>query len=395
MRAEFAETRGVLDTIRIEGDRLRISGWVVSFGAGALAGFRLVWGKREMMEYELTLGLASPDVARVWQSLDEADRARFELSAPVAEANQRWASDALLTVTPLFRSGRPGVGWHRVLAPQVPLPPPAFMDRVGGFFLPVAFEFLDHQVYRAGLRESDDLLDVGCGTGRMAYALSYYLEPDARYEGFDVDRELIDWATGALTPKLPNFHFQHVDLYNLVYNPAGTLKAEAFAFPYESQSFDFVLLTSVFTHLMPNGVRRYVEEIRRVLRPGGRCLCTAFLIDDDSTARIAAGHSDQRLVHRLGEALVADTRIPERAVGLPEPLLRGWVDDVGLRHLATYQGSWCGRTGVTYQDLLVLERPDDTEEIPRERPKSQVTSTDTPPREGYLRRALSILFRRR
>jgi hypothetical protein len=36
----------------------------------------------------------------------------------------------------------------------------------------------------------------GCGFGRIAYALAYYLNGAGRYDGFDVMRPLIDWGLG-------------------------------------------------------------------------------------------------------------------------------------------------------------------------------------------------------
>ena len=43
-----------------------------------------------------------------------------------------------------------------------------------------------------GLRPGDRVLDVGSGVGRMAVALTRYLDVGSSYEGFDVDAEA--WA---------------------------------------------------------------------------------------------------------------------------------------------------------------------------------------------------------
>lgn len=276
----------------------------------------------------------------------------------------------------------------------MPLPPQEYSERIGGFFVPVAFEFLDHQVYRAGLVPTDAVLDVGCGTGRMAYALTYYLARTATYEGFDVDQELIGWANAAFTPLFPNFHFRHVDLRNRIYNPRGSLKAAQFAFPYPAGSFDLVILTSVFTHLMEAEIRNYLSEIRRVLKPNGRCLCTAFLINPEAADGIAKGRANHKLVHRVDEVFVADPRIPESAVGLPEPLLLRWIADTGLRHEATYYGSWCGRTGVTYQDMMVLERTEHGETRIRGADSDTRTDEAPLPRPHRLEERLRRLVRR-
>ena len=54
------------------------------------------------------------------------------------------------------------------------------------------------------------------------------------------------------------------------------------AFPCADNSFDLVFLTSVFTHMFAGDVENYLSEISRVLKPGGKCLITWFLLDEVS-----------------------------------------------------------------------------------------------------------------
>lgn len=79
-----------------------------------------------------------------------------------------------------------------------------------------------------------------------------------------------------ITPKYPNFNFQLADIYNKMYNPQGKYKASDYKFPYANETFDFVFLTSVFTHLLPQDMERYLSEIARVLKKNGRCFITFF-----------------------------------------------------------------------------------------------------------------------
>ena len=48
------------------------------------------------------------------------------------------------------------------------------------------------------------MLDVGCGTGRMAVPLTGYLS-DEEYEGFDLMPEVIEWCQENITPDIPTF----------------------------------------------------------------------------------------------------------------------------------------------------------------------------------------------
>lgn len=102
------------------------------------------------------------------------------------------------------------------------------------------------------------------------------------FEGFDIAVKGIEWCQKNITPKYPNFRFQVADLYNKLYHPKGKYPDTEYKFPYADNSFDFIYLTSVFTHMLPGGVENYLSEISRVLKPGGKCLITYFLLNEIS-----------------------------------------------------------------------------------------------------------------
>ena len=82
--------------------------------------------------------------------------------------------------------------------------------------------------------------------------------------------------------KIPELHVPEGEIFKKCYNPNGAFKAVDFRFPYEEESFDLIFLTSVFTHMQGAEVRHYLDEIRRALRPGGKCLTTCFLLNGES-----------------------------------------------------------------------------------------------------------------
>ena len=69
-------------------------------------------------------------------------------------------------------------------------------------------------------------------------------------------------------------------------------------------------------------VERYVQEVARVLRPGGRCLVTYFLLNDDSRSRIAAGESYFSFPAGDGAARVENPDDPEAVVAYDEGFVR-------------------------------------------------------------------------
>jgi ubiquinone/menaquinone biosynthesis C-methylase UbiE len=204
-----------------------------------------------------------------------------------------------------------------------------------------------------GLRPEDDVLDVGCGAGRMAVPLTSFLT--GSYEGFDIVSAGVHWCQKRITTRFPTFRFQVVNVHNRRYNPRGRHRACDYRFPYDDRSFTFVIATSVFTHLLPEDTEHYLSEIRRVLRPGGRCVATFFLLNAESQARIRRGDSQLPfMVQRPGYATIPTFRhIDEAAVAFPEQAL---VDQFAQWGFLTemHYGSWSGRNdGETFQDLVI------------------------------------------
>lgn len=218
-------------------------------------------------------------------------------------------------------------------------------------------EFLGHFKELAGLQPDHRVLDVGCGIGRMAIPLTGYLSREGGYEGFDVVRRGVEWCRRNVTPRYPNFRFQVADVHNERYNPRGRHEAREYRFPYEDESFDLVFLASVFTHMMPDEVDNYLSEISRVLKPGGRCLISYFLLNEESLGLIEAGKSPLDFKPSTGVYRVVDPEKPEHAVGYDEKHVLGLYEKHGLRPSAPEYGSWCGRGHhLSYQDIIVAAK---------------------------------------
>ena len=236
--------------------------------------------------------------------------------------------------------------------------PPRGMVFVGyGDYVKQGSKFLGYFKDLCGLQPQHHVLDIGCGIGRMAYPLTGYLNSEASYEGFDIVKEGIDWCTRNISKSCPNFRFTHVDLYNQLYNTGTQVSANHFRFPYDGSRFDFVFLTSVFTHMMPEEVSHYMEEIARVMKPGAVCLASFFLLNNESENLLITQPTHMNFPVDKGFYRLHSSKVDTANVAYQEGWVRSTAEKSGLLIKAIHFGNWCPRDHyLDYQDLVVLEK---------------------------------------
>jgi ubiquinone/menaquinone biosynthesis C-methylase UbiE len=238
------------------------------------------------------------------------------------------------------------------------LTPPKRMIFVGGGdFREIGDIFLHYFKELGELKPDENVLDVGSGIGRMAAPLTKYLSPNSRYEGIDIVKEGIMWCNKKYK-NYPNFHFTLTDIYNKHFNPKGKEKAYNYRFPFDDNTFNFVFLTSVFTHMLPIDMENYLKEISRVLSPQGRCLITFFLINQDSLNNITNGKSTFMFKNEYDNYRTDNLDIPETAVAYNEEYIIGLFKKYGFEIYKPVQyGSWCGREKyLSFQDIMVIKK---------------------------------------
>ncbi len=109
-----------------------------------------------------------------------------------------------------------------------------------------------------GIRQGMTAVDVGCGLGYMGYTYWPYFGKKGRYIGIDCSEKLLkdaaraarDWAKGGKTE---------------------FIKADAYKLPLDDNSVDWVMCQTLLMHL--NKPQKALEEMIRILKPGGLLLC--------------------------------------------------------------------------------------------------------------------------
>jgi SAM-dependent methyltransferase len=173
-----------------------------------------------------------------------------------------------------------------------------------------------------GLKDGMRVVDLGCGSGRLATAL--HSSTKISYFGVDIVQALLDYAKS----KAPTYEFRcHRDL----------------SIPQPDASADMVTAFSLFTHLLQAETYIYLEESVRILKPGGRIVFSflefmepahwdTFVQTRDSTKAGTAEHLNMFIERpainvwagRLGLAV-------ERFIEATEP---------------AWNGHWLGQTAV-------------------------------------------------
>ncbi|MGA7409692.1 MAG: methyltransferase domain-containing protein [Bryobacteraceae bacterium] len=146
------------------------------------------------------------------------------------------------------------------LVPRVAEPEVSEEEDLG----PSTAQCLENLTGLAGVSLRDDVLEIGCGAGRIGTALA----PQCRsWVGADISARMLARAFDRLGT-VPNARLVQLSSVSLV--------------QFKDKSFDAVYCTSVFGHLDEMDRWRYVEEAFRVLRPGGRLLLDNIDVESDA-----------------------------------------------------------------------------------------------------------------
>ncbi len=222
--------------------------------------------------------------------------------------------------------------------------PPKSMIFVGTVdFKEGAQEGIDRLIRMNVITPESRVLDIGCGIGRLAIPLTTYLKGGS-YDGLDIVPSGIEWCNGHIARQYPNFHFTLADICNEDYNPNGQLLASEYTFPYPDDAFDLVLLISVFTHMLPEDTHRYIAEISRVLRPGGHCWASFYLLNAESIEMMRTGKGSLRFKNDHGTYWTVSDKAAELSTGYEESYVKDLFEQHGLSVAnGVHYGGWCGR----------------------------------------------------
>ena len=220
-----------------------------------------------------------------------------------------------------------------------------------------------HRVLRKwiDLSPDDRIVEIGCGMGGDAIALSTFLTTGT-YTGIDTNAASIAWLRDTVAARHPNFSFHHVDRHGGLPSSENPLETGHAAFALPDGCADRIFLFSLFTHMSEQQVMAHLRECARVLEPGGRILANLFLYADEvlrSSRQANTGGWNLFFEHEIREGVRANSMDSSKSpVAFHNDTIRRRVAACGLDAIRYLPGAWSGHHSVAHdgQDMIVLTK---------------------------------------
>lgn len=138
-------------------------------------------------------------------------------------------------------------------------------------------EYIDSFNYFTSLHptiSNGTVLDYGSNSGNFLTSAGLNF-PHEKYVGIDVDESAINLGQRIF----PTAEFIHYNTFNHMYNPNGVLNIPLPV----TGPFDTIISYSVFTHTTQEDMVSRIDDLYRLLTPGGKLMFTYLNIESNTT----------------------------------------------------------------------------------------------------------------
>ena len=167
-------------------------------------------------------------------------------------------------------------------------------------------------LFALGIRDTDQLLDFGCGSLRAGRLLIPFLQP-GKYFGIEPNDWLVEESINRQIGR------SIVELKRPKFSNSSAFSADVFG-----ESFDFIVAQSIFSHAGPDVAARILQSFKKTLRRGGLCAVTFIHADLDTPM---GWHYPESIAFRveLIQRLLADASLKGVSIPWYHPRQTWWV----------------------------------------------------------------------
>ncbi len=154
--------------------------------------------------------------------------------------------------------------WH--------FPAPAFIGRFLDSNVRRWMQSPDKLIERSGIRPGMMVVEIGCGSGAFTTFTARVVGERGKVYAVDIQPEMLAQLKRKLS-KMENRDITNIEIK----------EASAYELPFEDESLDLVYMVTVLMEIPDRS--RALQEIKRILKPGGILAVTEFLPDPDYPLR--------------------------------------------------------------------------------------------------------------
>jgi ubiquinone/menaquinone biosynthesis C-methylase UbiE len=156
----------------------------------------------------------------------------------------------------------------RIVRKLVHFPAPAFIGRGLDSNYRRKLQPPDKIIRRSGIKEGMHVLEVGCGSGAYTTFVARVVGGGGKVYALDIQPEMLQQLQSKLA-RPENEDIRNIELVN----------SSAYELPFDDDSLDLVYMVTVLQEIPDRN--KTLQQVRRVLKPGGILSVTEWLPDPD------------------------------------------------------------------------------------------------------------------
>ena len=169
----------------------------------------------------------------------------------------------------------------RIIRKTIPFPAPAFIGIFLDSDLRRRIQSPAGVIKGSGITIGQRVLEIGCGSGGFTTFVARTVGPNGHVEALDIQESMLSQLEKKLA--LP----ENQDIQNITLH-----KASAYELPFEDEILDLVYMITVLPEI-PDQLRA-LQEIMRVLKPGGILAVSELLLDPDYPLKAATARRGEK-----------------------------------------------------------------------------------------------------